>query len=245
MLEAEVTPARLAELAQVDEKSVRRWLTGERLPYPIHRHRVAVALCVEETYLWPQLLTAERGGPGHGRIIDEVFPTRTAISSGTWHGLFSRATRQIDVLVYVGAFLIEALDLPEVLRYKAEHGTKVRLLVGDPDSAAVQARAEELSLPWLPERCRTTAEFFSKEGASAACVRSHGTTLYASLFRFDDTMLINTHAHGVWSAHSPVLRLERDSSPVFEFYVQAFERVFVIARDLVQMEGQQDHDWRR
>ncbi len=76
--------------------------------------------------------------------LDRIWPTRSAISSETWHALFSRATRQIDILVYAGAFLIETLDLADVLQYKAAAGTEVRVLVGDPESAAVRSRAAEL-----------------------------------------------------------------------------------------------------
>lgn len=47
--------------------------------------------------------------------------------------------------------------------------------------------------------------------------------------RFDDILLIDTHAHGVWSAQCPVLRFESAESPVFEFYADAFERVWASA----------------
>ena len=36
-------------------------------------------------------------------------------------------------------------------------------------------------------------------------VRTHQTTLYASQFRFDDSMLVNNHTYGSWAAQSPVL----------------------------------------
>lgn len=198
MLDAEVTPARLAELAEVDSKTVQRWLTENRMPYPITRHRVARALGHEETYLWPELLTDGRGGDVRRDAVSGVWPIRTAISSDTWHSLFDQVRRQLDILIYASAFLVETLDLADVLRFKAKQGTATRVLVGDPDSAAVQARAKELGLSWLAERCRTTATYLAQDLGPTVRVRPHGTTLYASQFRFDDTLLINTHAHGVW-----------------------------------------------
>lgn len=227
MLNAEVTPARLAELAEVDVKTVQRWLTEGRMPYPITRHKVARALDHEETYLWPELLTDGLGAASDA--VGGVWPTRTAISSETWHSLFDHAKRKIDILIYAGAFLVETLDLLDVLRFKSERGTVIRLLVGDPDSTAVRARSEELGLAWLPERCRTTATYLGQNLGRNVCVRSHGTTLYASLFRFDDTLLINTHAYGVWASQSPVLRVDCPSNPLFQFYADAFERIWALS----------------
>jgi hypothetical protein len=132
----------------------------------------------------------------------------------------------MDILIYAGAFLVETLDLGDVLRFKAERGTAIRVLVGDSNSAAVQSRAEELGLAWLPERCRTTATYLAQDLGSNVGIRMHRTTLYASQFRFDDTLLINAHAHGVWASQSPVLRLDCADSPVFRFYADAFDRVW-------------------
>ena len=80
----------------------------------MNRQRVAAVLQQQETYLWPTLLLdSEEGGAG---MVDfeRVWPTRSSIPSETWHALFSKA---LDILVYAGAFLIEALDLADVLAW--------------------------------------------------------------------------------------------------------------------------------
>ena len=41
--------------------------------------------------------------------LARVWATRTAVSAETWHGYFNRAVQQIDILVYAGGFLVEAL----------------------------------------------------------------------------------------------------------------------------------------
>lgn len=223
LLNAGMTAAALAEVVRVDPKSVSRWLTEGRVPHPATRQHVAAVLQQQETYLWPTLLidTAGDGGAGVGGI-DRVWPMRCTISSETWHDLFNRATRQIDVLVYAGAFLIEALDLADVLVWKAAKGTRIRVLVADPASPAVRLRAAELSADWLPQRCQSTLDYLRRvEGIS---LRPHGVSHYASLFRFDDLLLANTHADGIWACHSPVLQLHRSSSgPLFDFYTRAFD----------------------
>jgi len=228
MLNAEMSAAALAEAVGVDAKSVARWITEDRFPYPMTRGRVSRVLDQQETFLWPSLLQASNASDVAAAELDRIWPTRSAISSETWHALFSRATRKIDILVYAGAFLIETLDLADVLQYKAASGTEVRVLVGDPESAAVHSRAAELSLPWLPERCRSTARCLEPASNEAGVtVRLHGTTYYASHFRFDDIVLVNTHAFGVWSCQSPVLQLQRSStSGLFDLHVGAFENVW-------------------
>jgi hypothetical protein len=228
MLDAEVSATALATAAGVDVKSVARWISEDRIPYPVTRVKVARALDQQETFLWPALLEAPNVCEVALADVDRIWPTRSAVSSETWHALFSRTTRQLDILVYAGAFLVETLDLADVVRYKASAGTEVRVLVGDPESAAVRSRATELSLPWLPERCRSTARCLEPACHQAGVtVRLHGTTHYASHFRFDDVVLVNTHAFGIWSCQSPVLQLQRSSTGgLFDFYASAFESVW-------------------
>ena len=114
---------------------------------------------------------------------------------------------QLDILVYAGAFLIETLDLADVLAWKASKGTRIRVLVGDPRSTAVGMRAAELSLDWLPQRCQSTLDYLRR--VDGIGLRPHGASHYASLFRFDDLLLANTHAYGIWACHSPVLQLHK------------------------------------
>ncbi len=52
----------------------------------------------------------------------------------------------------------------------------------------------------------------------------HGTTLYNSLFRFDDALLVNTHVWGLIAYSAPVLHLRRRSDGgLFDTYAQSFE----------------------
>ncbi|WP_344802612.1 helix-turn-helix domain-containing protein [Microlunatus ginsengisoli] len=225
MLNAGLTASALAAAVQVDPKSVTRWISEDRMPYPVTRTKVAQVLQQEETLLWPSLLEDAEACAVAASEIERVWPMRSSIRSETWHALFSRVTEELDILVYAGAFLIETLDLADVLEWKASKGTRVRVMVGDPRSAAVRARAEELSLEWLPQRCQSTLDHLRR--VNGICVRSHGATHYASLFRFDDILLANTHANGVWACHSPVLQLRKaNSNRLFTFYADSFTAVW-------------------
>lgn len=228
MLNVDMTATALAALVQVDVKTVTRWVAGDRIPYPVTRSKVARVLHQEETFLWPALLEKSYACAATDAHVERVWPTRSTISTETWHALFSKASSELDILVYAGAFLIETLDLAEVLRWKASAGTRVRVLVGDPASAAVQMRAEELSLEWLPERCRSTWQYLRQvTNIPGAAVRQHGAAHYASLFRFDDMLLANTHAFGIWACHSPVYQLRRSGyGTLFDFYCASFERTW-------------------
>ena len=228
MLNAELTAQHLASLAGVDVKSVNRWIGEDRVPHPITRLRVARALNQQETFLWPTLLETPEACVVAEAELEHIWPTRRAVSPDTWHAMFSRATSRLDILVYAGGFLIEALDLADVLSWKSDSGVTIRILIGDPGSDAVRTRALEEQLPWLPDRCRTTAQYLGQVSClPSVSIRLHGTTLYASMFRFDDTVLVNQHTFAAWACSSPVYKISRARSGyLFDYYSAAFDRVW-------------------
>jgi hypothetical protein len=64
-------------------------------------------------------------------------------------------------------------------------------------------------------------------GAPGVELRFHATTLYNSIYRFDDDMLVNTHVYGAPAAHSPVLHLRRlPGGRLVDHYQASFERVW-------------------
>lgn len=228
MLNAEMSASALALAVGVDVKSVARWVSEDRVPYPVTRVKIARALDQRETYLWPSLVHVAGAAEQNLAELERVWPTRSAVPSEMWHSLFGHTSSQLDILVYAGGFLLETLDLVDILRWKAAAGTQVRVLIGDPRSDAVKIRSDEIALTWLPDRCHTTARYLDvvrrERGVS---VRQHSTTLYASTFRFDDVLLVNTHAFGVWAAQSPALQVRRSpGASLFDFYALAFDRVW-------------------
>lgn len=231
MLNAEVSPSGLALAVGVDVKSVMRWINEDRMPYPMSRAKVAHVLGQPETFLWPSLVASAEASDRSLAELDRIWPTRSAISSEVWHSLFGRATERLDILVFAGGFLLESLDLVDVLRWRAASGTAVRILVGEPASEAVRLRSSEIDLPWLGDRCRTTLKYLSAVASRpGVSVRSHGSTLYASTFRFDDVVLVNTHAFGIWASQSPALQVRQSAeSALFDFYASAFDRVWASA----------------
>ena len=58
-------------------------------------------------------------------------------------------------------------------------------------------------------------------------MRLHDTTLYNSIFRFDDDVLVNMHAYGAVASKSPVMHVRRiEGGRLFAHYMESFERVW-------------------
>jgi hypothetical protein len=176
--------------------------------------------------------TRRRATDSGGQHIgaDYPYPNRGAVPGALWRSLLEAATDRIDVLVYAGLFLPDGYpEIAKLLASKAEQGTKVRLTLGDPDSDAVRRRGEEERIgDGLAARVRLGLLYLRDAiGAPGVELRFHATTLYNSIYRFDDDMLVNTHVYGAPAAHSPVLHLRRlPGGRLFDHYQASFERVW-------------------
>jgi hypothetical protein len=224
----------LAVRVGVDPKTVERWVTQGRTPYPRHRREIAALLREREAYLWPDALSAERRAEAAESEIVRVYPHRAVIPGDTWTRLFEDASESIDILVYAALFLPEQqASLMKQLCRRAKAGTQIRYLLGDPDCEAVARRSEEegIGAGAIPAKIRNVLSFFESH-ADHRCVdlRTHKTTLYTSIYRFDSDMLVNHHVLGLPAAHAPVMHLRQlDSGDLFAMYADAFERVWTSA----------------
>jgi len=235
LVAAGVTQSALAEQVGVDAKSVERWITQDRMPHPATRGRVARALGQDETYFWPALLGTEQSRDATQAELVQLWPTRNLVPGDVWQALMRQTTQQFDVLVYSGGFLIEAYDLIEVIRAKSAAGTSFRLLIGDSRCEAVRQRAHEEQLSSLVDRCRSSLEYLAEvAGLPGVQVRTHQTTLYASQYRFDESMLVNNHTYGSYAARSPVVHLRRvPGGQLFDYYQRAFDKVWATGDAIV------------
>jgi transcriptional regulator with XRE-family HTH domain len=217
----------VARAVGINAKTVERWITRERVPRPASREQVARLLGVDEGELWPERPPGD--GIGAPDLV-RVYPDRAAVPATRWKELLESATERIDALVYGGLFLPDPrADLPGILRDKADDGVRIRLLFGDPDSAAIARRGAEEGLgSGLAARIRLALSFIAPAcEAPGVEARLHATTLYNSIYRYDDELLINTHAHGVAAADCPVLHVRRaPGGRLFEHYMTSLERVW-------------------
>jgi Domain of unknown function (DUF5919) len=231
---AGISPHDLAIQVGVDPKTVERWITQGRTPYPRHRREIAALLRERETYLWPGATSADRRAEAAESEIVRVYPHRAVIPGETWTRLFNDASEAIDVLVYAALFLPEQQpSLMKQLCRRANAGTQIRYLLGDPDSEAIARRSEEegIGAGAIPAKIRNVLSFFESH-ADHRCIdlRLHQTTLYTSIYRFDGQMLVNHHVLGLPAAHAPVMHLRQlDSGDLFDMYADTFERVWANA----------------
>jgi hypothetical protein len=229
-----LTPTTLAEKIGVDAKTASRWITQDRLPYPKYRSAIAAQLRESETYLWPSALSEERAGQVGQSEVAHVYPRRGAIPADIWQRLLNQATRQIGVLVYAGLFLPEQNpNWVSTLRAKAESGVKVEILLGDPDGDQVAKRGAEEGIGGaMASKVHNVLAFYKElRGLDNVAIYFHNTTLYNSIYRFDDDMLVNTHLYGTPAAYAPILHLRRlAGGELFENYTGSFNRVLGQAR---------------
>jgi hypothetical protein len=195
-------------VTRVDPKTVERWILKGRLPCPKHRRAIATMVRETENYLWPDAITPERRAEIGGSEIVQVYPHRHSVPTELWTRLLDQAEEHVEILLYAGMFLTDDPTLIKRLRQKAEDGTKIRLLLGDPASPEVNRRSVEegISKGTIAAKVRNALAFYRPLDSTARIeIRCHGTTLYNSIYRFDEEMLVNTHVYGFMAAHAPLL----------------------------------------
>src|SRR5215471_20235629 len=107
LLAARVTHEDLATNLGVNTKTVERWVTQGRTPYPQFRHRISVLVQKDEGWLWPDGYSRKRRSEITESEIVRIYPYRADVPDDLWARLFENAVDQIGILVYSGFFLAE------------------------------------------------------------------------------------------------------------------------------------------
>ena len=64
-------------------------------------------------------------------------------------------------------------------------------------------------------------------GAPGVEFRLHDTTLYNSIYRYDEQMLVNHHVYGVHGYLAPALHIRQaDSGNLFDTYARSFDQIW-------------------
>ena len=100
------------------------------------------------------------------------------------------------MLAYSAFWLTEDAAFLRLVREKSAAGVPVRFMLGDPDSAAVAQRgADEGIGAAMGSKVRNALlNYAGLFGLPGIEFRLHGTTLYNSIYRTDDEMLVNAIA---------------------------------------------------
>lgn len=235
MTERGMTAQALANVVEVDAKTVERWVNTERVPYARTAVRVGMALEVDPVALWP---TLRRGRVGKSIPPDvvAVYGQRAEVPPAMWRDFFAQATTHIDILVYAANHLHESVPgFGPMLATKARAGVPIRVALGDPSAPNIALRgSEEPFGHGIESRCELALLHYRPlMSVPGVTVRTHATTLYNSIYRADDEMLVNTHLWGANAFTAPVWHLRRHGSgTLFENYAQSFEQVWERASDV-------------
>jgi hypothetical protein len=172
---------------------------------------------------------------GTSKVV-AIYTTRRELSPATIGSLLDAATRNVDVLAYAALWLWDAVpNFAERLATKASSGVSVRICLGDPECDAVRLRGKEEGVAdGIANRCRLAANYVvTVQQVDAATVRKTDATLYASLLRFDDEVLVNSHFWGNPASDSPVFHFRRrGASGIATTALRSFDRVWEQAQPL-------------
>jgi transcriptional regulator with XRE-family HTH domain len=216
----------LADRVGVDPKTVQRWVSQERVPHRRTAIHVARELDIDVETLWPADVRTTQ-------VPDELvalYPHRSAVPKTLWFDVLEHAEHEVGLMAYASLFLPE--ENPEaigLLRAKARDGVRVRIALGDPDSPEARLRGEEERLyEAIPARIAMAIAYYRPLfGEPGIEFRLHRTTLYNSIFIFDDQMLVNQHIYGAYGYLAPLLHLRRSTGhDMFDTYAKSCERVW-------------------
>ena len=234
IVSAGLRPAELAERIGVDAKTVERWITKGRLPHRTHRVAVASALGVDEAYIWPEVVDCaghavreRRRAPGappdprrdaerHLDPADERRRARPSTCSSTPARSCSSSTTS-----------------PRRHPQKAAAGRSGSDSARRRDRAGCGASRRGGGHHWWACRGASSCTAATSDRCTTSAgveVRTHGTTLYNTLYRFDQDMLVNGHAYGAPANESPILHLRRvPGGRMWDHYMRSFECVWTAA----------------
>lgn len=222
----------------VDPKTVHRWLAG-RVPYPRHRAALAELTGWAARDLWPELVPpVEPESATHE--VRLTYPHRSAVPADAWRRLLAGADHEIGILAYSALFLAEDGAAQRLLRDKAHAGTRVRIVLGDPDGKHVWQRGTEEGIDAVMiARIRNALILYGPLADEPGVeLRLHDTVLYNSIYRGDDELLVNTHAYRLPASHAPVLHVRRTRNDgMATTYIDSFERVWATSRPACHADG--------
>lgn len=228
------TRAQLAEALGYSTDRVKQIETGAYPPSAAYLSRWTALygpLDPEVQALWDAV--TRTNGSGGAAEVDEVvsvYPRRAAAPHTLWRDLFAGARERVDILVYAGVFLHESYpDFNDLLQAKSAAGCAVRVLLGDPDCPAVAERGhEERFGHGIETRCRIALMHYQPlMRLPRVKIHLHRTTLYNSIYRVDQEMLVNTHVYGINAYDAPVLHLRRTvPGGLFDTYAASVDAVW-------------------
>jgi len=244
---AGLQPDDLAQIIEVDVKTVRRWLSG-MAPYPRHRGKVARALDTTENELWPKLATAPPNRPPAAETSDllAAYPTTSNPAAPDWQALMRDATDRIDLLDETLLHILETEGVTDLLADKAGDSCEIRILIADPDNPWVspdegtqrrvddeereqhnQREADAKTHGWLNANQRALNLLKPLIGRSGIEVHGYVSSRFNSILRVDEQMLVSLHLWAQSTPEAPLLHLQRNSADgLFDRFAEHYDALW-------------------
>ncbi len=199
----------IADIAQVDPRTVQRWLGG-RTPHPRYRQKLAAALEVEERDLWPEAARVRSKSD-----LDEIagaWARRSDPDAPNWRALMRGAQQQIDVVGYSLLHIAEARVIKKQLADKARAGCQVRIAIANPNAQHVAAadlrqRPPGRLIARIEDGRRRLEPLAAEPGIE---LRQHDVATSHTILRFDQHMLLTIHLYGTPGFQAPLIHLRRE-----------------------------------
>lgn len=206
--QAGIQPDELAEIVQVDIRSVRRWLSGI-IPRPRQRTKIARALDTTEYRLWPQVATTPLPATQPSDTVTG-YASADDLAAADWKALMRDATERIELLGVTLASILGTPGLPDLLAAKSEHGCLVRILLSKPT-------------PLL-------GPFLHKDGLE---VRVLQQSPQHAIYRFDDQLLLMLYLEAQDDPQAPMLHIRRAApGALFDRLADGYDQLRAHARPL-------------
>jgi hypothetical protein len=223
--QAGLGPDELAQIVQVDVRTVRRWLSGGT-PYPRQRGKVARALDTTEHDLWPQIAAVPPPSPRATQASDLLagYTTASDLAAPDWKALMRDASDRIDLLGDTLTPILATPGVPGLLAAKATHGCHVRILIHDTGPHV----APLLDQPGIDIRLLDAPADYN-------------------IHRYDEQLLLTLHVVGGDPDHAPLLHLRRAAprgmfDRLSEYYDDLWERESHPLRPGVDAAPEEDED---
>lgn len=237
---AHLTDDKLAAEVGVDVKTITRWKADPgRVPHARHRWAAADALGVEESVLWPDAMK-QTIKTGVDREVVAVYSRRADCPTSVWRRMLTSATSNITFAGYTNYFLwLQHPTLNDVLRRKAQRGTAVRFLLGDPDSDVTRHREDVEGVPLtVGIRIRSAlAELEALRGVPGIDARFSDAHIAMSVFLFDHDAIVTPHLSTLVGHDSPMLHLRRrQDDGLYDRFASHVEALWSEARPVWDIE---------
>lgn len=237
LLRRGITLQAAAAALDVDAKTVERWITKERTPYPRHRYALSVLLDEPEDNLWPEVAAQRQFAD-----VEAVFSTRAEFAAAMPpRELFGKA-QTIDIAGLSLNLLCQQYSDSEIVDLVSS-GTTMRCLFLDPAGQHIRAREAEEghepgvlvgltdinigSLARLRNRCRTGS-------TGTIAIRTYDETVRFNIIVIDGrTCITQPYLPNARGVESPTFVARRSDRPgIFDTFTRVFETMWAGGKDV-------------